>query len=62
MRTIIVMTDGEAWSVVDGCCMCVISDTEFFDLCDGHMGVQDLQPIAEIGLKDFTVKDNANGL
>jgi len=52
-RTIIVLSDGETWNEIDGCSICMITEEQFDDLSDDRIDVQDLTPLAEIGLKHY---------
>ena len=53
MHTIIVLTDGETWNTLDGCSICIISNQQFKELCDGSITAGNLLPHVEIGLKEF---------
>jgi hypothetical protein len=53
-HTIIIHADGETWTTINGPSICVITDKEFDDLCEGRIDAKDLRPVMEIGLKDFT--------
>lgn len=55
MNTIIVLSDGETWNTITGCSICVITNEEFELLCLGSIDVNDLNPVSEIMLKEFTV-------
>lgn len=50
---IIVLSDGETWSTLDGVSLCVITDAQYSQLSNDEIAAHDLQPIAEIGLKDY---------
>lgn len=52
-KTIIVLSDGETWSEIYGCSICVITEEQFDDLCADRIGAQDFTPLAEIGLKHY---------
>lgn len=56
--TIVVLADGETWTTLDGCSICVINKKEFTELCDDHISASDLTPIVEIALKDVPVPAN----
>jgi len=49
-HTIIVLSDGETWSVLKGCSICVVTDAEFNELNEGTMGANHIEPLAEIPL------------
>ena len=51
---ILVLNDGETWSGVDGASICVISKEDHDALCTGEKDVHDIEPIAEIALRDST--------
>jgi hypothetical protein len=53
-RAIVVLGDGETWSMVEGASICIISDDELQALCDGDIDPRDLQPMVELLIKDFT--------
>tara|TARA_R100000231_G_scaffold63213_1_gene51321 strand:+ start:581 stop:745 length:165 start_codon:yes stop_codon:yes gene_type:complete len=53
MIPIIVLNDGETWSGVDGCSICMITQAQFDRLCEGEEP-GDIDPIMEIGLKEAT--------
>jgi hypothetical protein len=49
-QTIVILNDGETYTSVRGCSLCVISDEEAARLDSGEITCGDLSPIAEIGL------------
>lgn len=51
---ILVMDDGETWSGVDGASICLITEDQHNDLIDGTTQLEDLAPIFELGLRDYT--------
>lgn len=53
---ILIMDDGETWSAPDGASICVISMEEYEDLCDDRIDTGDLNPIFELGLRDYTLE------
>lgn len=53
MKTIIVLPDGTTWNTIDGCSICIIKDEDFDRLCNDQVDANDLEPVAEIGLKEF---------
>ncbi len=44
-RTIIILPDGETWSLIDGCTIAVLSATEFHKLANNLVDVNDVCPI-----------------
>lgn len=52
---ILVMDDGETWSGVDGASICLITEDQHNDLIDGTTQLEDLAPIFELGLRDYTL-------
>ncbi len=48
LHTIVVLPDGETWSVAENCSLCIITDAEFQQLCDGKIEPKDLNPVKEI--------------
>lgn len=56
VHTIVVLSDGETWSTLDGSSICVVTDEELQALIDGDIDTRDLQPIAEIALQNLTPK------
>ena len=53
-RAILVMDDGETWSGVDGASICS-SPTAYNDLIDGKEDPASINPIFEMGLRDYTL-------
>jgi hypothetical protein len=53
MKTIIVLPDGTTWNTIDGCSICIIKDEDFNRLCNDQVDANDLEPVVEIGLKEF---------
>ena len=53
-HAIVVLGDGETWSMVEGSSICIISDEELKALIDGDIDPRDLQPMVEPLIKDFT--------
>ena len=47
---IMVLSDGDTWTTVSGCSICVINKQEFTDLCNGKIRPSDLKPLLEIGM------------
>jgi hypothetical protein len=54
-HAILVMDDGETWSGVDGASICIITDRQYNELIDGTTQLEDLGPIFELGLRDYTL-------
>ena len=53
---ILVMADGETWDTIEGASICIISEEDLDRLDEGDIDVKDLQPIFEIGLRDYTAR------
>lgn len=53
-HAILILGDGQTWSMMEGCSICIISDAEMQALLDGDIDTRDLEPIAEVALKDVT--------
>jgi len=59
---ILIMDDGETWSGVNGSSICLISVDEYEALSDGLIKVSELNPMLELGIRDYTLeKGNVNG-
>ena len=58
--TIITLEDG-TWCTARGAGLCVISLSEYYDLCEGVKDTSDLTPLVELGLVDYTIRSNNNG-
>ena len=54
-HAILVMDDGETWGGVDGASICIITDRQYNDLIDGKEDADSLNPIFEMGLRDYTL-------
>lgn len=52
MNMILVLPDGETWTVLDGCTIIVIDDEQFNDLCDDKVDACRLQPFAAMSFKE----------
>jgi hypothetical protein len=52
---IIVNSDGETWSRVDGCSICVLTQEEMLDLENGKLKATQLRPIMELGIRNITL-------
>mgnify|MGYP003123245106 FL=1 len=53
MIPIIVMNDGETWSGVNGCSLCMITPEQYDRLCEGEEP-SNIHPVTEIYLKEMT--------
>lgn len=53
--TIVILNDGETWTIVDGCSLAVITDADLQELENGTKEAKDLRPIMEIALRDVTL-------
>ena len=53
--TIVILNDGETWTIVDGCSLAVITDADLQELENGRKEVKDLRPIMELGIRDVTL-------
>tara|TARA_R100000734_G_C3285511_1_gene78304 strand:- start:511 stop:678 length:168 start_codon:yes stop_codon:yes gene_type:complete len=53
MIPIIVLNDGETWSDVSGCSLCMITPEQYDRLCKGEEP-SDIDPVTEIYLKEMT--------
>ena len=51
---ILVMDDGETWGGIDGASICLITPEDHEKLMEG-MEPCDLDPVFELGLRDFTM-------
>jgi len=56
MHTIVVLADGETWTMIDGCSICVISDEQLAMISDDGLDPRDLIPMVELGLRDNTTR------
>ena len=53
-HAILVLSDGETWESIDGQTICIITDDEMQQICNDEISCKHLNPILEIGLKDYT--------
>jgi hypothetical protein len=53
-QAILVMDDGETWGGVDGASICIITEDQYNDLIDGKEDAASINPIFEMGLRDYT--------
>ena len=51
---ILVLNDGETWSEIDGASICIINRKTYNDLCDGIEEAHTINPMFELGLRDYT--------
>jgi hypothetical protein len=59
MRTILILPDGETWSTIDCCSICVITDEDFERLCNDEVDANDIIPMGEIVLGDCSLPDKS---
>tara|TARA_R100001594_G_scaffold107682_1_gene142351 strand:- start:52541 stop:52717 length:177 start_codon:yes stop_codon:yes gene_type:complete len=52
LMTILVLSDGETYTGVDGCSICFITPEQHDMLCEGS-SPKDIDPVHEIGLKEY---------
>ena len=57
-HAILVMDDGETWGGVEGASICLITEEDLERLTEGDLDVNDLHPIFEMGLADYTVRNS----
>lgn len=53
MRTIIILPDGETWNTLDGCFICTVNEQQFSDLCNGIVGVNDINALTECSICEW---------
>lgn len=53
-QAILVLNDGETWSEIDGASICIITEDQYNDLIDGKEDASSINPIFEMGLRDYT--------
>jgi len=51
-HTIIVLSDGETWSTLDGCSIVVLNDEQFGNLCEDRINAEDVVAISVVSLVD----------
>ena len=56
-HAILAMADGETWGDVEGASVCLITEEDLERLIEGDLDVEDLRPIFEMGLADYTVRN-----
>lgn len=55
MKSILVLNDGDTWSGVDGCSLCIITEEDHEQLCEG-LEPSDINPVFELALRDVTLQ------
>ena len=58
LHAILVLSDGETWSEVEGASICIITEEDLERLQEGTLGGEDIRPIFEMGLADYTVRNS----
>lgn len=58
LHAILVLSDGETWSEVEGASICIITEDDLERLQEGTLGGEDIRPIFEMGLADYTVRNS----
>jgi hypothetical protein len=53
-KTIVVLADGETWTLAHNCSIMIISDEEFEAFNDGELLIVELNPLSELFLTDET--------
>jgi hypothetical protein len=48
--TIVVLNDGETFTDIRGCCICVVPEEQYNSVVDSGGDAKDFEPIVEIGL------------
>ena len=56
---ILVLNDGETWGGVDGASICIITEDQYNDLIDGREDAASINPIFEMGLRDYTAANRS---
>ena len=52
---IVVNSDGETWSRVDGSSICVLTQEDMLNLEKGKLKPTQLRPIVELGIQNLTI-------
>jgi len=52
---IVVNSDGETWSRVDGSSICILIQEDMLDLEKGKVKATQLRPIMELGIRNITL-------
>ena len=58
IHAILVLSDGETWSEVEGASICIITEEDLERLQEGTLGGEDIRPIFEMGLADYTMRND----
>lgn len=58
-QAILVLDDGETWSGIDGASICLITEDQYNDLIDGKEDAASINPIFEMGLRDYTLTNRS---
>ena len=53
-NAVVFLSDGETWTTIDGCSICILTDDQLDYLSDEDKRPEDLNPIMEISLGDCT--------
>lgn len=53
MRTIVVLSDGQTWSTINGCTIMCINDEQFESLCMGNVDPDEIVPTVCLSLEDI---------
>lgn len=54
MKMLVLLPDGETWSVLKGCKILVVSNGEYADICEDRVSiVRDIVPTIEVDLSRF---------
>ncbi len=53
-NAVVFLSDGETWTTIDGCSICILTDEQLDYLSIGDKRPEDLNPIMEISLGDCT--------
>ena len=54
MKMIVVLPDGETWSVIEGCKILVVSNGEYEDICEDRISIiSDVVPTIKVDLSRF---------
>jgi hypothetical protein len=53
-HAILFLSDGKTWSEINGTSICIVTRKDMIDLSEGILQPHDIDPLFEIGLKDYT--------
>lgn len=56
--TVVVLNDGETYTDIDGCSICVVPLDQFVRVVQSGGDARDFEPIVEIALSNQTLGDN----